>query len=132
MTPPRRRRIKRIEDGLQAAICRYLAHALPLTAWYCSIPNGAVLAGDKEQRARQMHRMKAMGLRVGAPDIFIVWQGKFIGLEVKTATGQLEKSQRDASDAITLAGGLWSVVRSIDEVEAFLSMLGMPLKARAQ
>lgn len=123
-------KVKRTESALQAAICRYLDRALPLASWYCAIPNGSVLAGGAEQRARQMARLKATGLKPGAPDIAMCWNGRFIGMEVKTDTGQLSDKQKDTSDAITLAGGLWTVVRSVEDVQSFLDMIGVPLRAR--
>ncbi len=123
-------KIKRTESALQAAICRYLDRALPSTSWYAAVPNGSVLAGGAEQRARQMARLKATGLKPGCPDLVLCWNGRFIGMEVKTDTGRLSDKQKDCSDAITLAGGLWTVVRSVEEVQSFLDMIGVPLRAR--
>jgi hypothetical protein len=120
----------RPEDNLQKSVCEHLDIALPISAWYCAVPNGSVLAGDKVQRARQMNKLKSTGLKVGAPDLVICWSGRFIGIELKAGKGSLSDNQKDVSDKITLAGGLWSCCRSLGDVEAFLTMLGVPLRAK--
>lgn len=120
----------RPEDLLQKSVCEHLDVALPSSAWYCSVPNGSVLAGDPQQRGRQMNKLKATGLKVGAPDLVICWNGRFIGIELKVGKGALSDNQWKVSDRITLAGGLWSVCRSLGDVEAFLDMIGVPLRAR--
>jgi len=122
--------VARPEDILQKSVCGHLDVALPSSAWYCSIPNGSVLAGDPQQRGRQMNKLKSTGLKVGAPDLVICWSGRFIGIELKAGKGALSDNQKDVSDKITLAGGFWSCCRSLADVEAFLMMLGVPLRAR--
>jgi hypothetical protein len=119
----------RPEDALQSSIVAFLERALPSCSYFASIPNGAHLAGDPKRRARAMATLKATGLRPGAPDLFVVHEGRFLGLEVKTEKGRLQDSQRSAADDITGAGGAYSVVRSIDDVCAVLSAWGVPLRA---
>lgn len=119
----------RPEDILQAQICRFLAVALPSTAWYCSIPNGAHLAGTAKQRASQMRKLRDTGLRVGAPDLFVVHNGRFFAIEVKTPTGRMRPDQLTASAMIYSAGAPYQVCRSLDDVEAFLYDNGVPLRA---
>lgn len=117
------------EDNLQASIVRFLKIALPADSYFCAIPNGSVLAGDAKKRGMQMNRLKTTGLRVGAPDLFILARGVFLALEVKTPKGKLADSQKAASDEIIHAGGLWAVVRSVEEVERFLRDSGIVLHA---
>lgn len=64
--------------------------ALQLPAWglprdcLFAIPNGAHLAGDREQRARQMIRLKRVGLLPGAADLLLtVPRGGRAGLWVE-------------------------------------------------
>jgi hypothetical protein len=118
------------EAALQKAVCAHLDVALPSSAYYCAVPNGAVLSGDAKARGMQMNKLKATGLKPGAPDLVICWSGRFIGIELKSPTGTVSEAQKDASDRITLAGGLYTVARSLEGVEAFLDMIGVPLRAR--
>lgn len=111
------------EDHIQSAIVRFLDRALPGDSYFAAIPNGF-----RKTRAGA-GIAKATGLRAGAPDLFIVTRGLFIGLEVKTAKGRLQDSQKDAADRIVQAGGLWSVVRSVEDVERFLRASGVALRA---
>jgi hypothetical protein len=120
----------RAEDALQKQVCQYLDKALPLASWYCAIPNGAVLSGDGKARGMQMNRLKATGLKPGAPDLIIIWNGSLLCLELKTATGKLNDNQAKVSDHLVNAGAHYTVARSIDEIEAWLLLLDMPLRSR--
>ena len=52
----------------------------------------------------------------GLPDIVAIKDGIYIGLEVKTATGIQSKEQREIQNRITAAGGLYLVVRNLEDV----------------
>lgn len=52
----------------------------------------------------------------GLPDIVAIKDGLYIGLEVKTEIGRQSKEQREIQNRITAAGGLYLVVRSLDDV----------------
>lgn len=54
----------------------------------------------------------------GAPDIIGCVDGKFVGLEVKTAKGKLSDEQEAFAHALRAFGGQYHVVRSIDDVVA--------------
>jgi hypothetical protein len=59
--------------------------------------------------------------RVGtpsAPDIIGCVDGKFIGLEVKTAKSKLSDEQEAFAHPLRANGGTYHVVRSIDDVAA--------------
>ena len=56
----------------------------------------------------------------GLPDIICCVNGRFVGLEVKTATGRLTKLQEVTLAKINAAGGLGVVVRSVDEVKTII------------
>ena len=120
----------RPEDALQQQVCCYLEHALPRASYWCAIPNGAVLAGDKASRGRQMNRLKRTGLKPGAPDLIIIHDGRIIAIELKAGAGRLSEAQSTACDLIVAAGGAYTVARSIDEVEAFLVSFEVPLRTR--
>jgi len=56
--------------------------------------------------------------RPGCPDIVVCSKGgKFIGLEVKTATGRPSQSQKVAEQEIEGAGGEYHIVRSVGDVK---------------
>jgi hypothetical protein len=120
----------RPEDALQQQVCSYLERALPRTSYWCAIPNGAVLAGDKVSRARQMAKLKRTGLRPGAPDLIVLHDGRLLAIELKVASGKLSDAQKESCDAIVQAGGGYAVCRSVEEVESYLAGHGVPLRAR--
>lgn len=53
---------------------------------------------------------------VGSPDIFIVRRGQIIGLEVKTDKGTQSDFQKEWQTNFESAGGIYHLVRSIDDV----------------
>lgn len=53
---------------------------------------------------------------VGSPDIFAIKDGKIYGLEVKNEKGKLSENQLDFCLDMSAAGGIYKLVRSIDDV----------------
>jgi len=109
---------------LQRAITRYLYASLPSAAWWCAIPNG----GGRSKAEAGI--LKATGVKAGAPDLVIVWEGRFFGIELKAPKGRLSESQKSTCDMIVRAGGFYTVIRSIDELEAYLAGHGLPMRGR--
>lgn len=60
-------------------------------------------------------RFIRMGI-TGAPDIFVVKKGQIIGLEVKSKIGKQNDNQIDFEKRFVAAGGVYHVVRCIDDV----------------
>lgn len=62
------------------------------------------------------------GLGVGSADLIgcLVPSGKFLGLEIKTATGRLSEDQRLWLAVMAKRGALVGVVRSVDEALALI------------
>lgn len=60
----------------------------------------------------------------GSPDILGCLDGRWIGLEVKTATGRQRETQIAFQAAIERAGGLYAVVRSPEDAVAALRSRG--------
>lgn len=58
----------------------------------------------------------------GLPDIVCILEGIYIGLEVKTATGRLNKNQIETHRKIISAGGLVYVVRSLKDVQSIFEV----------
>ena len=123
-----KKRRGRPEDMLQKSIVGYLRRSLPNEAWFCAVPNGAVLRGNDRQRMLQMEKLKATGLRPGAPDLFVFWAGRAFGLEVKAGSKQAD-TQKQVEQQLNAAGVPYNIVQSIDDVERFLRSHGLPLRA---
>jgi hypothetical protein len=71
--------------------------------------------------------LKGMGLRAGVPDLMLIVKGRPVFLEIK-AGASLSEAQKSVHAEITIAGGVVRTVRSLDEVKAFLDVLGVPLR----
>ncbi len=72
-----------------------------------------------------------MGLRAGTPDIVLCWKGRLVGIELKAGRGRVSPAQVETHDAITLAGGVVTTCRTLDEVMDLLATLGVPSRARS-
>lgn len=59
-------------------------------------------------------------MMAGLPDLIVCYKGRYIGLEVKTATGKVSKVQELIHRKIRAAGGYCAVVRSVDEATSWL------------
>lgn len=59
----------------------------------------------------------------GQPDIQGCAAGRWVGVEVKSATGRQSSEQRAFQDRIQNAGGVYLVVRSADEAVAAVKVL---------
>lgn len=82
---------------------------------------GVAYAGRVIHRAGQQvtltdARMIPFGLVVGGSDIVgVCADGRFLAIEVKTATGRVTKEQQTFIDAVCRAGGRAGVARSVNE-----------------
>ncbi len=116
------------EQSLQRTVAEYLTWCVPAPPsgpWWTAVnPIPA-----KSRAAAGLS--KAMGLRAGTPDIVMCWKGRLVGIELKAGRGRVSPAQLEAHDAITLAGVVVTTCRTLDEVAAFLTTLGVPSRARA-
>lgn len=64
--------------------------------------------------------------RRGSPDIVGVYKGKFIGIEVKTSTGKQSSDQKEAQTKIEESGGVYLLIRGVDELQVALQALHEP------
>ena len=105
------------EHDLQCAICNYLDIR---RVCYWAVPNGG------KRSKTESARFKKEGVKSGVPDISIVHDGMYFGLEVKkaktlTPKGRLSKNQKNMIERIETAGGDVKVVYSVqDVIEAFI------------
>ncbi len=51
----------------------------------------------------------------GDPDMVVCYKGRFIGMEGKTPEGRLRDIQKVRRDQIRDAGGIYAVVRSVED-----------------
>lgn len=59
----------------------------------------------------------------GDPDMIVCYKGRFIGMEGKTPVGRLRDIQKVRRDQIERAGGIYAIVRSVEDAEAVLDMI---------
>lgn len=107
--------MNREEDNIQIAIVNYLEIR---KHFYFSIPNEAIGAGkNKQQAVARGHKLKLMGRRAGAADLFVAWNfGGYAFLEVKAKKGIQSSSQKQFEKDITELGIPYFIVRSIEDV----------------
>lgn len=117
-------RLHPTEEQIQAACAAFLDRALPADAVWFHPPNG----GHRHKAVAA--KLKWQGAKAGVPDVCITWRGRSIYIELKAKGGSLSPDQRAMHERLTLAGAVvLPIARSVEEVEAFLETLGMPLKA---
>lgn len=107
--------MSKTEHEIQNEILIYVTH-LPNTFAF-RMNTGATKVGD---------RFITFGLK-GQPDIFAIMNGRFIGIEVKAAKGKQSEAQKNWETNCTLAGGLYILARSVEDVQLFLLRAGLIL-----
>ena len=112
---------RREEEHLQNAVVQYFAVALPKECLFWHTPNSGKLSPNKATR------LKKMGVKAGIPDLFLLYDGQLLGIELKIKGGRLSDAQKDLHPLLEAQGCLVGVCRSIWDVEAFLAPR-MPLK----
>lgn len=89
------------------------------------VPNGAVLGGERERRARQMASLKRDGLRVGFPDLLVYGpQGRMGHIEVKCEGNYQTPAQKAVAAWLGEWGHLYAVCRSQEDVDETLTKWG--------
>ena len=105
--------MKHTEENTQMACVRWFAYAYPkLTPLLHHSPNGG------RRNAREGARFKAMGTRKGFPDLALFFPSiPFHGLfvEMKTAHGRQQPSQKQWQQLAEWAGYKYVVCRSFDD-----------------
>jgi hypothetical protein len=117
-------RIAPTEDQIHTDVRSYLA-ANGIDSIHFA--NGAVLAGDKEARAKQVNRLKKLGMIPGAADLILFdRRARRCGFFEIKREGQYQKPDQKAFQQ--LASGVWgwpyAVVRSIEDAQETLHEWG--------
>ncbi len=102
--------MKKITEAiLQRAVLDYLTYLSNGRALYFFRSAAGMVRTDQG-------RMFKTG-KPGCPDISVVFAGKYIGLEIKTATGRQSALQKQAQADILAAGGEYHLIRDMEDVK---------------
>jgi hypothetical protein len=99
-----------LESSIQAAICDYLS----LRRHFFWRQNTVGLFDASTGRHRSMPKYSMSGV----PDIILIRDGQFIGLEVKRPGGKQSEAQEEFERKVRFYGGQYHIVHSIEEVQA--------------
>jgi hypothetical protein len=104
--------MRSVEHQVQVAICNYL----DLRGFcYWAVPNG------EKRNIITAKKLKAEGVKAGVPDITLIYDGLYYGIEIKkpktdTPQGYLSQNQKDRIRKIKKAGGEIGIARSVQDV----------------
>lgn len=101
------------EGDIQVSICEYLEWKRHF--FWRQNSSGSFYAGEDGSR---QFRKPPKYAKNGVPDIIVIKDGKFIGLEVKTPKGRQSDAQKEFERDVTAAGGCYNIVTSIEDVQA--------------
>lgn len=99
------------ETDIQKTICEYLSYRKDL--FFCRMNNIPIY-----DPTRKAYRSMPKYARSGMPDIMIIQNGKYIGIEVKKPKPKTyqSKEQKLIESEIKANGGKYFVVRSLDDL----------------
>ncbi len=98
------------EISIQATICEYLALKMRQGKLMMWRQNSGGIFSDGHYRKLPKHAM------TGIPDIIVIRDGFFIGLEVKQAKGRQSDNQKDFETLCKKNGAEYYVVHSLEDV----------------
>ncbi len=115
------------ERAVQRSILAMCGRCFP-DVFITAIPNGAHLAGGDVARFKQMGALKGDGLKVGFPDLLLLWShGRGVLVEVKRPKlGKLSEVQEALHARLSAIGWPVATVTTEDEVYALLRQAGAP------
>ena len=105
------------ESDLEAQILDFLA--LSRVGFFWKNPSAGFFDGKRFRRHASPWAIR------GVPDILGMSQGKFVGFEVKSATGRVSKEQAAFIKKAREHGSLVAVVRSVHQVRQALLEWGL-------
>ena len=89
------------------------------------VPNGTLLAGNPDQRARQGARLKADGMMPGFPDLLVYGSGARVGhIEVKAEGNYQQDTQKACQAMLQTMGHNYAVCRSAADLVETLQAWG--------
>lgn len=114
------------ERALHKAVAEYLDKALPKEAYFFPVPNAS-----KRGLIQAMNMKRAGEFKPGIPDLFVIYRGRTIGIELKSGRNKPTAQQLETHSALMLAGAVVTTIRSLQELYDFLVQL-VPLRAKPQ
>ena len=99
---------KELEKDIQLAICDYLK----LKHYFFWRENNTPIFDRNKNLFRAMPKYSIQGV----PDIILIKDGKFIGIEVKRKGNKQSETQVKFQRLLELAGGRYYLVYSLDDV----------------
>jgi hypothetical protein len=130
-----RKKIQRPEEVLHLSVVNMLEWSLPKEAVYWCTPNQR---GTRKKWEAIL--LKALGVKPGIPDLWILYQGKLLGPELKAppkrlksgklsnAKPRLSDDQKIMHERLRVAGAVVGVFTSVESVQMFLVSNGVPLR----
>lgn len=100
------------ESSIQSAICDYLTYK----KYFFWRNNNIPVFDTKTYSMRAMNKYSIKGV----PDIIVIKDGAFIGLEVKTPKGIQSDSQKEFQRRCEENQGYYFIVTSIDDAQKIL------------
>lgn len=79
--------------------------------------------GYFDARIKRFRKQASPFARNGCPDFLLIYKGVTVGLEFKTKRGQQTDDQKAFERDLIKAGGYYFVVRSLEELKAYLQIL---------
>lgn len=110
------------EDTLQKSVVQFLDLALPENAHYFAVPNG----GRRSKVTGAI--LKATGVKPGVPDLAVIYNGVFHGIELKAKYRKPTDIQKERHRLLRNAGARIATCWTLDQVDGFLRQY-MPLRA---
>ena len=112
--------INKLEKDIQREILEYLDLRGDLFFWRS---NNVPVFGTSKDGKKRFRSMPKFSMK-GVPDITLVSEGRFVGLEVKREGCDLYPDQIIFKEKLENRGGRYFVVRSVDDVKnALINLL---------
>ena len=105
--------ISMLEGDIQLSICEYLEWKRHFF-WRQNSSGSFYKGADGSRQFRKPPKYA----KNGVPDIIVVKDGIFIGLEVKQPKGKQSADQKKFETDLVAAGGVYNIVTSIEDVQA--------------
>ena len=126
------------EQALQVSVVEWMEACLPPPPegpWWTAV--NPVPAKSKAVAGLS----KAMGLRAGVPDIVGSWRVGWhrrkrsalpqpFAIELKAPTGSVSRTQAEVINQMELAGFIVGVCRSVEDVQQFFDIYGVPMRGK--
>lgn len=106
--------IQRQEQAIQRAVFQHIAARGAPGVFAFHVPNGGA------RSSIEAAILKGLGVVAGVPDIIAIRGGMAFALELKAEGGRLSAAQRDAQDALRVAGAVVATSTGLDEALAQL------------